>query len=163
MFFLPIRSFVSSGPWTAALTVAGRSLGSEKHWLSFKSTFSFSARSLTLHCYSVSASTWAVKEFGSHFVFSVCVYVCLCVSDADCRGSWKCMQLWRELERRRVSLSAPLLSPLSCPLRLAQRLTLSTLLSLLTLLHKEPCCWPQQYSDMPLRWLINSSGCANGV
>ncbi|CAB1449740.1 unnamed protein product [Pleuronectes platessa] len=49
------------------------------------------------------------------------------------------------------------------PLSLAQRLTLSTLLSLLTLLHKEPCCWPQQYSDMPLRWLINSSGCANGV
>uniref|UniRef100_A0A8C9ZPX0 Adhesion G protein-coupled receptor L1 n=1 Tax=Sander lucioperca TaxID=283035 RepID=A0A8C9ZPX0_SANLU len=49
------------------------------------------------------------------------------------------------------------------PLSLAQRLTLSTPLSLLTLLHTEPCCWPQQCIDLPLRWLINSSWCANGV
>lgn len=36
------------------------------------------------------------------------------VCEAECVGSWKGMQLCRELERQRVPLSAPLCSPLSC-------------------------------------------------
>lgn len=80
--------------------------------------------------------------------------------------------LWRQFEKyavveragetASVSLSASL-QPSFMPLSLAQRLTLSTPLSLLTLLHTESRCWPQHYIDRPLRQLINSSGCANGV
>lgn len=65
-------------------------------------------------------------------------------------------------ETASVSLSASL-QPSFMPLSLAQRLTLSTPLSLLTLLHTEPRFRPQQYIDVPLRQLISSSGCVNAL
>lgn len=113
--------------------------------------------SLLLFCFRAPAYTWAVNEAGSHFV--VFFFVC----EVECRGSWKGMQLWRELrETASVSLSASL-QPSFMPLSLAQRLTLSTPLSLLTPLLTEPRCWPQQYINMPLRRLIISTVCANVV
>lgn len=80
--------------------------------------------------------------------------------------------MWRQSERyavmeraggtASVSLSTSV-QPSFMLLSLARRLTLSTPLSLLTLLHTEPCWLPQQYNDMLLRLLINSRGSANGV
>ncbi|KAI9539352.1 hypothetical protein NQZ68_005432 [Dissostichus eleginoides] len=65
-------------------------------------------------------------------------------------------QITHSLERQQVSLSASS-QPSSMPLSLAQRLTPSTPLSLLTLPHIEPRCWPRQCIDFPLRRLINST------
>lgn len=74
-YYFPKRSFVISGPWSAALTVTGRSVGTEK--LSFSAAENFTARSLTLplllFCFCAPASTCAIKEAGSHFVILLCV------------------------------------------------------------------------------------------
>lgn len=95
------------------------------------------------------ASTCTVKEAGSLFFFFL---------------GWMEKQLERYavMERAGEAMSVSLSTSLQAsfmPLSLAQWLTLSTPLSLLTLLHTEP----QQYIDMPLRQLITSSGCGNGV
>lgn len=84
----------------------GLAWGSQKErWLSF----SFTSRSLTLL---LSTSVQSLcpclhlhcKGSWQPFFFF----------KAEWRSSWKGMQLWRELERQWVSLSAPLCRPLSC-------------------------------------------------
>lgn len=129
----------------------GLAWGSQKErWLSF----SFTSRSLTLLL--------------STSVQSLCPCLHL-----HCKGSWqpfffflgwmeKQLERYAVMERAGEAMSVSLSTSLQAsfmPLSLAQWLTLSTPLSLLTLLHTEP----QQYIDMPLRQLITSSGCGNGV
>lgn len=88
--------------------------------------------------------------------FCVCVKLNVVATGNVCC----CEESWRD--SRSVSLSTSL-QPSFMPLSLAQRLTLRTPLSSLTLLHTGPRFWPQQYIDLLLRRLINISRCANAV
>lgn len=128
-----------------------------------KTCIKLPGNSVCLYFYSVCAPayTWPVKETDSLFFLSFFFFF----------GSWdykmlRPLEMYAIMERAGETASVSLstsLQPSFMPLSLAQRLTLSTPLSLLTLLHTEPCFRPQQYIDMPLRQLINSSGCVNGL
>lgn len=97
------------------------------------------------------------------FVSTSFVFPCPCLHLA-CKWTWQpfCyfilfmrlnVQLWGELEEQIASLCASLQSSFMS-LSLAQWFTSGPPLSLLTLLHTELCCCPQQHIDMLLRlWL----------
>lgn len=149
-------SFVSSGPRTAALS----------HWQESqnKGTLSVLLCHIKLHCH-------ITHLFSTSFILSTPLpppavkdaarpFVCVKLNVEATGNVCCCEESWRD--SRSVSLSTSL-QPSFMPLSLAQRLTLRTPLSSLTLLHTGPRFWPQQYIDLLLRRLINISRCANAV